>query len=81
MKLQAAAAENSMTTFCLSRLLICRVIAVIVGVAVFWLGVRVGGFWGLLLTIVGIVPAVIGAGGVSLLSEIPHERAESPALD
>jgi hypothetical protein len=53
----------------------CRLVTVSVGLALFLLGVRVGDFWGLLLMIVGLVPTVIGAADVSLVSEIREERA------
>ena len=43
--------------------------------AIFLLGVQLGGFWGLLLMILGLVPAVIGFADVSVLNEIRDERA------
>ena len=54
---------------------VSRVLTVIIGVAVFAAGVRVGDFWGLLFMIVGLIPVVIGAADVSLVSEIRDERA------
>jgi hypothetical protein len=74
-KLHYRRTEFTMTSPCLKRPWIWRVITVTFGVAVFLLGVRYGDFWGLLLMIVGLVPAVIGAADVSLVNEIRDERA------
>lgn len=54
---------------------VCRLLTVSVGLALFLVGVRIGNFGGLVLMIVGLVPTVIGAADVSLISEIRDERA------
>jgi hypothetical protein len=64
-----------MTISCFQRPWVCRLVTVLLGVAVFSLGVRLGALWGLLLMIVGLVPTVIGVADVSVLSEIRDERA------
>jgi hypothetical protein len=51
------------------------VLTIVVGLALFTAGVRLGDLWGLVLMIVGLVPAVTGVADVSLLSEIRDERA------
>jgi hypothetical protein len=63
------------TPSCLKRPWMCRLLTVTVGVALFLIGVRVGDFAGLVLMIVGLVPTVIGAADVSVISEIRDERA------
>jgi hypothetical protein len=49
---------------------ICRLLTVVAGVALFTAGVYVGNLWGLVLMMVGLVPAVTGVADVSLLAEI-----------
>jgi hypothetical protein len=53
----------------------CRLLTTSLGLAVFSAGVYLGELWGLLLMIVGLVPAVVGLADVSLLTEIRDERA------
>jgi hypothetical protein len=53
----------------------CRLLTATFGVAVFTAGVYVGGLWGLLLMIAGLVPAITGIANVSLIGEIRDERA------
>jgi hypothetical protein len=60
---------------CPKRPWICRLLTVIGGVGLFSVGIAVGDLWGLVLMIVGLVPAVTGVADVSLLSEIRDERA------
>jgi hypothetical protein len=60
---------------CPKRPWICRLLTVIGGVGLFSVGVALGDLWGLVLMIVGLVPAVTGVADVSLLSEIRDERA------
>ena len=57
------------------RALVCRIGTVAAGLALFTAGVRIGDLWGLVLMIVGLVPAVTGIADVSLLAEIRDERA------
>jgi hypothetical protein len=64
-----------MTSPCPKCPWISRVITLAIGVSVFLIGVHFGHFWGLLLMIGGLVPAVIGVADVSLLNEIRDERA------
>jgi hypothetical protein len=68
-------------TTCPKRPWFCRVLTVSVGLALFSLGVRLGDFWGLLLIIVGLVPAVIGLADVSVMSELRDERAHRREQD
>ena len=75
-KLHHRRAETSMTNFRRSGRWVYRVMLIAFGIAVFALGAHVGDFWGLLVMMLGIVPAIIGAGDVSLLGEIRHRRAE-----
>lgn len=64
-----------MSSSCRKRPRIYRLITTTVGIALFLLGVHLGQFWGLLLMIVGLVPAVIGLADVSVVTEIRDERA------
>ena len=52
-----------------------RLLTAIIGIAVFASGVYVGELGGLLLMIVGLVPAITGIANISLLGEIRDERA------
>ena len=64
-----------MVPVCQKRPWICRVLTIVVGLALFTLGVRLGELWGLVLMIVGLVPAVTGIADVSLFAEIREDRA------
>ena len=64
-----------MFSSCAKRPWIYRLVTTTLGIAIFLLGVRLGQFWGLLLMIVGLVPAVIGLADVSVVTEIRDERA------
>ena len=60
---------------CPNRPWMYRLLNVSAGLTLFLIGVRVGDFGGLVLMIVGLVPTVIGAADVSVISEIRDERA------
>jgi fatty acid desaturase len=64
-----------MTRFCHEKPSICRIVTVAIGIGLFVAGVDLGGLWGLILMIVGLVPVVTGVADVSLLAEIRDERA------
>jgi len=55
---------------------LCRIVAITVGLALFWWGVHLGERWGLVLMIIGLVPAVTGIADVSLVAEIRVAQAE-----
>ena len=59
----------------LKRRWISRLLMVSIGLVLFLAGVRIGEFGGLVLMIVGLVPTIIGAADVSLMTEIRDERA------
>jgi len=63
-----------MNSPCPRRPWICRALSVAIGLSLFGAGVRLGGLWGLVLMMVGLVPAVTGIADISLLSEIRDER-------
>jgi len=50
-------------------------VAITVGLALFWWGVHLGERWGLVLMIIGLVPAVTGIADVSLVAEFRVARA------
>jgi fatty acid desaturase len=63
-----------MKPLCTKRPWICRVLTIAAGLALFTAGIYVGNMWGLVLMIVGLVPAVTGVADVSLLAEIREDR-------
>jgi hypothetical protein len=57
------------------RLLIGRVVPTLVGLAFLLVGAHRGDLVGLVMVIVGLVPAVTGVAGVSVFDEVREQRA------